>query len=185
MQSLANCQIKYNTFKSTTQHRNITPAELLVLVTQFHGPAGGDPVDRLKEIPADAETKEIKKLQEALNGYEQKLEETDNEELTPEIRARREQALQTKINALTEQIQAQANVIQLRNLRPEQERARVIGKYGKKLVETLFTGAIPVLPESFKHALTLGLGTEMPQEGFMEKAIFLTEGKAQGEMATA
>src|SRR5882757_6764653 len=45
-----------------------------------------------------------------------------------------------------------------------EEIANLKGKYGVKKVTTLFPGAIPQLPQTFKEAIEIGITTVLPEE---------------------
>lgn len=181
-QKLANCQLKYNTFGSTMQLKNVTPAEMLLLVSMFHsrpdGP-GGDPIveKHFKEIPEDSEKKQVEPLMVKLKEIEEKIEETAEEELTDEIREKRTAALLTRQEQLQDQIRSVLEVKSIRDLEPAQEVNRLKQKYGEPKVNALFAGAIPSLPTSFQQAKELGLKQKLTI-GFMEDHVVLHEVKA-------
>ena len=181
-QKLANCQLKYNTFGSTMQLRNVTPAEMLLLVSMFHsrpdGP-GGDPIVEkyFKEIPEDTEQEQMTPLLEKLKDLQTKIEATSEEELTDEIREKRTAALTTRYEQVQDQIRSLLEVKTLRELEPAQEVNRLKQKYGEPKVNALFAGAIPVLPTTFQQAKDLGLKQKLTL-GFMEEHVVLHEVKA-------
>lgn len=183
MQKLANVVLRQNQFGSTVQIKNVTPAQLLVLTSMFHKAAGGDPfetrgkVKGIVEIPDDRESKQIEVNQKIVDENEALLEALDDEELTTEIREKRENAYRARILAAQERINDLRAVEFIRKMTPDMEKRRLVELYGKKYVEPLFPSAIPQLPETFEQARQIGLGTDSELTG-IDSHLFLTEGKA-------
>jgi len=163
MQPLANFQLKYNDLGSTFQKRNITPAEMLVLVAMFHNSSrdgkytGENLIDRLVVLPEDHEKKSLKPLYDELEAVEKQIEELAEIELTEEIRERRSNAYLTKLTSLQERIQVLEQLVAIRNLDPATEVNRLQQIYGEEKVSSLLPGAIPSLPSTHKEAIELGM----------------------------
>lgn len=184
MQKLANVILRQNQFGSTVQIKNVTPAQLLVLTSMFHKAVGGDPfetrgkVQGVVEIPDDRESKLIEEQQKIVDENQALLDALgEDEELTKEIKDKRETAYLNRINLAQDRIRDLQSVEYIRKLTPDMEKNRLLGLYGKKYVEPLFPSAMPTLPETFQQAREIGLRLEN-EPGGLDSHLFLTEGKA-------
>jgi polyhydroxyalkanoate synthesis regulator phasin len=190
MQKLANILLMHDEHKSTIQLKHVTPAELLILVTDFHINVKGDPCPtstHIREIPADHEQKLIAPLEKQVEELQEQLDDLDNPPIpetgstvvviSEEIREKRKHSLTSRIERLEDQISDLQRIIALRNLTPENEKKRLMGKYGKIKVSKFFSDAIPRLPETFEQAKAIGL-SESFDVGFLEQSLSVTEIKA-------
>lgn len=174
MQSLANFQLKYNDLGSTFQKRNITPAEMLVLVSMFHNSGrdgrfmGENLIDRLKVIDEGHEKTLLKPLYESLETVEAQLEKLETDEVTDEIRERRSNAYLTKLTSLQERITELEQLVAIRNLDPATEKNRLSMIYGEERIESLFPGMNPTLPSTHKEAQEFGMKRKMVSPEFSD-----------------
>jgi len=174
MQPLANFQLKYNDLGSTFQKRNITPAEMLVLVSMFHNSGrdgrfmGENLIDRLKVIDEDHEKKLLKPLYESLEAVEKQIEELETAELTDEIRERRSNAYLTKLTSFQERIAELEQLVAIRNLDPVVEKNRLSMIYGEERIESLFPGISPAMPATHKEAQELGMKRKIASPEFSD-----------------
>ena len=167
-QPIADIVLKYNEFGSTLQLKHITPAELMFLVAMHHRAAGGDPVVKLKEIPADIEEKQIETLSKEVAEFQKKLDALGAEaNITEEVRERREASFQSRIASLESRIQDLRSIQFIRLCAPSDERSRLCGRYSQLELEKFYPGAIPQLPQSFDEARRAGTGVKTSSEAWL------------------
>lgn len=168
MQPLANITLKMAKVGSSVQRLNVTPAEVLVLVNIHRVNAGGDPIVRLKEIPPEREDEQMAPLQKKLDKLVELRDGLDDlDDITPEVRTRRENSYRDQIEALNGQLNTLKMIKHLRTLTPTQERDRLKGRYQQVTIKALFPGAIPQVPQTFEEARKGGLDSERAEGRFM------------------
>lgn len=163
-QPLANIVLKINQFGSTVALKHVTPAEVMFLVADHNGNAGGDPVVKLEELEERAEKEPLKDAKVKLTELETKRSELDAIELTPELRERRETHLNQQIQQQQDRINGLLAIIGRRNLSPSEERVRLANKYGAVRIKKFYAGSIPNLPATFAEARSAGVEASAPSE---------------------
>ena len=161
---LANIVLKVDPIGSSIPLKHVTPAEVMFLVADFHQKAGGDPIVKFQTVADDAEKSTIEKLQKELKTLEDGFEALDTLELQDEIREKRTNSFQSRIQQKRDKIEELSNLVTLRVIPPKAERDRLITKYGAKRIGKFFPGAIPSLPQTFEEARSAGFGATLPVE---------------------
>lgn len=158
MQPLANIRLKMDQFGSDVEKKNVTPAEVLLLVADFHPYAGGDPIKTLKQVPEKAELERLAELQADIEQLTKRHAETvDLLDITEEVREKRLESFRTRITSLQSQLDDLRVINGRRKLDSIQEKQRLIFSYGRKKVERIFPGSSPNLPTDFDSAKRAGL----------------------------
>jgi len=157
-QPLATVKVKQTKNGSSVIRHNVTPAEVMILAADFKSQSGGDPILILAEIDPKREEKQILPLQTKLDGLQAQYEANEStQDITEEVRDARFRSLSARIVRVQKNIQEWQNINAIRGLDAEQEKARLMMRYQHKLVEHIFPGQLPKLPETFDEALRGGL----------------------------
>jgi len=131
---VATVTLKISNLGSCITKYNVTPAELLILVADFHPHVGGDPVIKLKE--------EVTKMQRH-NDEHQVVELLD-----PKTKTMKAVLISPPWAEDSWTAQQEAN--------------RLRGNYYRARVNGLFPGRIPTLPTTFEEARAAGVDAESP-----------------------
>lgn len=170
MQPLATVLLKCNKLGSTVTRTNVTPAEAFVLIADFRDLAGGNPILSLEEIPVDREDQMLAPLRKRLETLKETyLRDQSDTTLIEETRNARLQSTSAAIIRVEKNIKEWEGVKALRSLGAAAEKGRLKLRYQPRLVDHLFPGRFPSVPQSFKDAELVGL-----QAGLMDN---LTGGK--------
>jgi hypothetical protein len=146
--------------------KNVTPAELMILVADNHSNAGGNPIVAKKEIPPEHEEAALKQADKAIAAVEEAIDKiNEDNSMDPDVQAKRLRLYGNKLNRLQNQVDKLKNIQRLRLLSPSQERDRLMRTYGEKRVKSLFPGAMPTLPSNFDEATQAGLQTSLSGGG--------------------
>lgn len=149
---LANIILKTEQIGNSVPLKNVTPAEVMLLVAANHAQAGGDPIIKLEL----AKKKAFK---------EKGVHETDG------AGVKQYEADPSKENGKGEPIMVDGWVetdeeIEVKRT-PSAERLRLLGKYGaKKVNKVLGSGPIPSIPETFEEAIAAGLQMSLVDDRF-------------------
>lgn len=159
MQPVANIVLKIDQLGSSVPRKYVTPAEVMFLVADHRMNANGDPIIDIKPIPDNAEQEAIKSLKSDLAKLEEQQNKLDSDaNLTWQAREEQVRRIQDQIQGKQDAINRWENLRAIRYLKPQDERSRLSGIYGNKRISRVYTGAIPILPQTFDEARKIGMG---------------------------
>lgn len=151
---LAHVRIKTDRDGSDILVKNITPAELMLLVASYHAQAGGNPVKEI--IPA--KKTEWKKVQD--REMDMNLRWVDRFELDQNAEDGRGAAIMVMARVETEEPLTISRT-------PMEEKQRLVAKYGKKKVNATFgSQPIPQIPVSFEQSVQAGVQLNLAGDRF-------------------
>ncbi len=160
---LAHIRLKMDKIGSDVLIKNVTPAEVLLLVSDHHANAGGNPVTIESQLEDDEEEQPLKALASDISRLEALLESLGQEDLAMDVRMRREGFITNQLNSLRERVARLKYLQARRKFTNAQEVDRLRQKYGKQRVNKAFPGALPQLPETFEEAIKVGPEVETPE----------------------
>lgn len=155
---LAIIRLKQEKNGNDVELKYVTPAEVLLLVSDHQFFAGGNPVKIVKIVPSEEEEQKIEELQ-ADEKRLTKLAETiaSDENMPYDTRVNRQKYVQNQLDSVRDRLRRQEHLQTRRKFTTKQEVDRLSGKYGRKRVTTAFPGAMPNLPSTFEEAIEAGL----------------------------
>jgi len=151
-----NCLLKLDE-SHTILKTNVTPAEMLILVALHQQNAKGDPIQPIPLKGKKNETEVYQNVQEIQLKDEQGNVVQTVEVSTPKLDKDGKPVVDAKGEPILEKKQMPAT------RSDEDEKDRLTIKYGSKVVEQAFPGAMPQLPTEFDQARQLGLKTQFKQ----------------------
>ena len=151
-QPIANIVLKLDKIGATVALKHVTPAEVMLLCAMHSGNAGEMPIVKFDLIDPKSNEMALKSLQDELSKQEALLEELSGiENITEEVRERRAITIQGKIESYQSRINGLQYIINIRNLSPSAERARLTGKYNQIVVNKFYPGNMPTIPTDFPN----------------------------------
>lgn len=160
---LAHIRLKQDQLGNDISMRNVTPAEVLLLISDHQKNAGGNPVTIVEITKDDAEEDQIESLEADVVRITKTIEDLDKDEITPEVRTVRGNNLQQQLDSIRDRLGRLKHLQARRKYSPTQEAERLISKYGSTRVKAAFPGAIPQLPQDFEEASKAGIGHQPPE----------------------
>lgn len=151
-QPIANIVLKLDKIGATVALKHVTPAEVMLLCAMHSGNAGEMPIVKFDLIDPKSNEMALKSLQDELSKQEALLEElSEIENITEEVRERRAITIQGKIESYQSRINELQYIINIRNLSPSAERARLTSKYNQIVVNKFYPGNMPTIPTDFPN----------------------------------
>jgi len=142
---------------SNVEIKHISPAEAILLVSDHHANAGGNPIEQLTVLADDAEQEQIDSLEADQERIGKQLEDLDTADVVFDVKERRANYLRDRLTSIKERLDRLRFLQARRKFTPTQEVNRLRSKYTAARVDKAFPGAIPQLPEDFPEAVEAGL----------------------------
>lgn len=155
---LAHIRLKQEKNGSDVELKYVTPAEVLLLVSDHQVFAGGNPVTISKIVPSEEEEDKIAELEDDKTRLTKLADTISKDENMPyDTRINRQKYVQNQLDSVNDRLERQKFLQARRKYTAKQEVDRLSSKYGRKRVTKAFSGAIPALPATFEEATEAGL----------------------------
>jgi len=142
---------------SNVEIKHVSPAEAILLVSDHHANAGGNPLEHINVLPDDAEDEQIDILTADVKRLESQISDLETSDAAFDVKERRQTYLQNRLDSVKERLARLQALKARRKFTPTQEVNRLKAKYGAARVSKAFPGAIPQLPSDFPEAIEAGL----------------------------
>lgn len=154
---LAHIVLKTDKIGNSIPKRYVTPAELMFLVADNRANVGDNPINKITIVKEKPEIEEMEKLASELKQLVELMTSLEKQELTPEIRDRREASYRSQAARRVVRFNELLAIWHRRRMSPLDERARLEQFYGLLRVRRFYTGQFPTLPMDFDTANKAGL----------------------------
>lgn len=161
-QPIANIVLKMDRNGSTTQQKNVTPAEVMLLCAMHLKNAGQDPILKLEVIEEGSSDKEMALIESAIEKLESDLARLEeNETMLEDVRQSKVESIQKRIEVKQSTLQGLKQINAIRDLDPSDEYRRLGFKYSAITLKEFYPGRVPNLPNSFEEARKNGTSTSI------------------------